>query len=233
MFAFPAQAAACDTMQGLAGLAIAAVGIAGMTVIASGMVSGPRLAAGEVFHFHNWPPGWLALYEARGFLDRDPLPRWAIVSGAAARWSDILARLPAHDPGREIAELAGAFGLREGLVTPVRSLDGHLGLVSVGGPEPSLSDARCHYLQVVCTATLHRAEALAAGAAVRTTPSLSRRERECVALLTQGMGEREIASRLGIREVTARFHLDNARLKTGARSRTHLAAIAGQWLGRG
>jgi DNA-binding CsgD family transcriptional regulator len=232
MLAYVGRARECASMAELAALAADSVGMAGMTAIASGMITGPRLARGEVFHFNNWPAEWLSLYQERGYLERDPIPRWAVVSGAPVRWTDMLRQLPANDPGYEIAAAAARFGFTEGVITPVRTLGGHLGLVSVGGPREALSSEEFHFLHTVCTATLHRAEALTPDSVPPVAPHFSRREQECVMLLIQGLTEREIAERLGIREVTARFHLDNARQKTGARSRTHLAAIAAQWLGR-
>jgi DNA-binding CsgD family transcriptional regulator len=41
-----------------------------------------------------------------------------------------------------------------------------------------------------------------------------------------GLTDREIARDLGIAHATVRFHLESARRKVGARSRTHLAALA-------
>ena len=54
----------------------------------------------------------------------------------------------------------------------------------------------------------------------------SRREVDCLTLLVQGLTDAEIAVRLEIKHATVRFHLDGARRKTRARSRTHLAALA-------
>lgn len=47
-----------------------------------------------------------------------------------------------------------------------------------------------------------------------------------MALLVQGYTDDEIAARLEIKHATVRFHLDGARRKAKARSRTHLAALA-------
>jgi DNA-binding CsgD family transcriptional regulator len=54
----------------------------------------------------------------------------------------------------------------------------------------------------------------------------SPRESDCLALLVRGHTDEEIAADLAITHATVRFHLDGARRKTGARSRTHLAALA-------
>ena len=57
-------------------------------------------------------------------------------------------------------------------------------------------------------------------------PGFSPREIDCLSLLVQGHTDREIARDLAITHATVRFHLDSARRKTNARSRTHLAALA-------
>ena len=56
--------------------------------------------------------------------------------------------------------------------------------------------------------------------------TFSRRETDCLALLVKGFTDAEIAAQLKIKHATVRFHLDGARRKTKARSRTHLAALA-------
>jgi DNA-binding CsgD family transcriptional regulator len=57
------------------------------------------------------------------------------------------------------------------------------------------------------------------------TITFSRREIDCLALLVKGLTDAEIAAHLQIKHATVRFHLDGARRKTSARSRTHLAAL--------
>jgi LuxR family quorum sensing-dependent transcriptional regulator len=56
--------------------------------------------------------------------------------------------------------------------------------------------------------------------------NLSRREIDCVGRVAHGLTDEEIAVELGISHATVRFHLDSARRKLVARSRTHLAALA-------
>jgi DNA-binding CsgD family transcriptional regulator len=59
-----------------------------------------------------------------------------------------------------------------------------------------------------------------------TAPAFSPRETDCLARLVRGLTDEEIAADLSITHATVRFHLDGARRKAGARSRTHLAALA-------
>jgi len=74
------------------------------------------------------------------------------------------------------------------------------------------------------TATAHEQPGPARGRPA--PPHFSPRETDCVALLVRGHTDEEIAAALAITHATVRFHLDGARRKAGARSRTHLAALA-------
>ncbi|HEY1753304.1 MAG TPA: helix-turn-helix transcriptional regulator [Caulobacteraceae bacterium] len=63
-------------------------------------------------------------------------------------------------------------------------------------------------------------------AELRPQPRFSPRELDCVRLLVRGFTDEQMAARLAISHATVRFHLDGARRKAAARSRTHLAALA-------
>lgn len=195
----------------------------GMTASASGMVSGPRALSAIPFHFTNWPADWTEIYRARGYVKIDPLPRWAIVSGAPMSWTEVVERLPAADPGREVYQAARAHGFQEGFATPVRTRTGALGLVSVGGGErPAFQLQERIFLQVISAATLMRAEELLEAPTAPPSP-FTLREQECIALLRQGFTDAEIGTTLGVALTTVRAHLQNARRKAGARNRVELA----------
>lgn len=223
---FPEQMRLCETLEQIAEVFASTILPLGMTASASGMVSGPKSLSANVFHFVNWPPEWLALYLARGYDKKDPVPRWAIISGKPIAWSEMMRTLAPDDPGHEVFNAAREWGYSEGFITPVRASDGSLGLISVGGECERLGDAERVFLQGISTAALHRAEAISTPEASSAVAKLlSRRERECVSLLLQGFTDREIGAVLGVSEATARFHIDNARRKLGARSRPQLVAL--------
>jgi predicted ATPase/DNA-binding CsgD family transcriptional regulator len=58
------------------------------------------------------------------------------------------------------------------------------------------------------------------------TTQLTRRERDVVLLVTQGLTNRQIAHRLGVSERTVEAHLDHVRTKLDLRSRAQIAAWA-------
>jgi pSer/pThr/pTyr-binding forkhead associated (FHA) protein len=59
------------------------------------------------------------------------------------------------------------------------------------------------------------------------TPNLSRRERQVVALVVEGLTDRQIGERLFISTSTVRSHLDRVAEKTGFRRRVDLIRLAG------
>lgn len=59
--------------------------------------------------------------------------------------------------------------------------------------------------------------------------SLSPREREVLAVLVRGLGDKQIAAELGLSWHTARGYLRSAMLKTGAKSRVELAIGCQRW----
>jgi DNA-binding CsgD family transcriptional regulator len=217
----------CASVADVSALFRDTVALVGMGASASGMVSGPVAVSDFPFHFMNWPQEWLALYRERGLAKIDPIPRWAIGSGAAVSWSEVMAALPAKDPGHEAYRIAASFGFREGFVTPVRTAGGDLGLVSVGGDRGALVAEERLFLQTVSTAALQRANSLMKLPRDAGSGVLSLRERECVQLLGQGFTDRDISQVLKVSAATTRFHIDNAKRKLGARSRPHLILLAG------
>lgn len=198
-----------------------------ITAAASGYISGPRAASGKPFHFTNWPEAWLNIYLQNDFVMADPLPRWARASGRAMSWSELFALLPPRDAGLRVAEASWAFGFIEGMVIPMRGDDNSLGLVAFATPRASLSAIEQAFLTIIGRAAFEAAERIERGeVAGRAAPVMTEKEIGCLALLVQGHSDREIAGILGVTEPTVRFHLANAREKTGAVSRTHMAALA-------
>jgi LuxR family quorum sensing-dependent transcriptional regulator len=214
---------ASRSMDELARRFAQAISPVGMTASACGMVLGPRALSDFPFHFVNWPADWLEMYLGRGFVTIDPIPRWAMVSGEAVSWSEVLARYPPSDPAWEVVHAAQAHGFHEGFATPIRTRTGALGLVGVaGGARPPFRLDERIFLQVASGAALMRAEELMAPPTVAASP-FTLREQECVALLRQGFTDAEIAAALGIALTTVRAHLKNARRKAGVRNRVELA----------
>ena len=200
----------------------------GMIAAASGYVSGPRIASPNPFHFANWPNDWLAYYMEHGLVLIDPSVRWARNSGRATTWSGLFRTLPPSDLGHKAVLAAARFGYTEGMIVPMRSSDNFLGLVCFGGKREALNRDEETFLTIIARCAFEEAERIERvdGGGGRMAPVFTPREIECLALLVRGHTEKQIAEILGISLPTVRYHMFNAREKSGAKSRTHLAALA-------
>jgi len=216
-----------DSMPKLAAALQTLIAPLGMTAAASGFVSGPKALSGNPFHFTTWPPAWVKLYMENDFLLQDPLPRWARGSGRALAWSELIRILPPRDAGRRVIEAGAKFGYLDGMAIPMRGHDNALGLITFGGARPSIPPEEQALLTIIGRAAFEAAERIEHGGnSGKAAPIMTDREIECLGLLVQGHSDRQIAKILGISETTVRFHIGNAREKTGAVSRTHMAALA-------
>ena len=63
------------------------------------------------------------------------------------------------------------------------------------------------------------------GVQYENNDGLTRRERECLPLLTQGLRSEEITKRLNIAKVTVDLHVSNAKNKLNAATREQAVAI--------
>jgi DNA-binding CsgD family transcriptional regulator len=226
-FEFALAAASLRTMTQLAAAVDAAIAPVGMTAAASGVVSGPKAASANPFHFQNWPAPWVQLYIAEDFLLADPIPRWARNSGQPLTWTALIKALPDKDRGRKVIKTAARFGYTEGMIVPMRTRDNSLGLISMGGGRTALTVGEQAFLVSVGRAAFEAADRIEnKGAAGQASPIFSMREIECLTLLVRGHSDTEIGKLLGMTIRTVRFHLSNAREKFPATSRTHLAALA-------
>jgi len=133
----------------------------------------------------------------RALIDADPARRIVLYTGS----SDVELLISGLDSG------ARGYALKEG--TP-RELTGALEIVAKGGTyvDPRLRPA------------------LLSRRTTQRMPSLSKREREIMDLLAQGMTGEDVANHLVLSSETIKTHIRNAMNKLEAHTRVHAVAIA-------
>ena len=171
-----------------------------------------------------------------------------VVVDLAHEGDDALAKIESHNPDIALIDLSmpGLEGVevirrarRSSPATAAIIYTGHAttsvvdealdagarGLVLKGAPLPDLVRA----LEVVASGSVYIDAVLAAGLATRRfteTPELSKREREILRLLSNGMTNEEIGRELFISPETVRTHVRRAISKLGAKTRTQAVATA-------
>ncbi len=177
--------------------------------------------SGECLYSRISPPGWEALYAEKRFQDVNYLTREIRLRPAPFEWADI--RL-VSDGERALANALIDNGFPNGLAVPCHGPCGYVGVVSLAferlhdiAPE----DRRA--IEFAALASHNRMRELSAVHEPRNR-TLSRRERDCIGLIAQGMSDWDISVILGVAHTTIITHVQNAKRKLGARTRAQAVA---------
>lgn len=158
-------------------------------------------------------------YRDRRFDRHDPFGKYCLTApGSVATGADHLGDYPyLGDQEREVIRSAGDAGFRAGFSSVVRR--------DARGWEAWNVGSSLARRDVEAIRRQHGRDIRLALLAVRgrlggpAVPILSARERQCLALIGDGLRIKSIARELGLAEVTVELHLRNARRKLGAKTR--------------
>jgi DNA-binding CsgD family transcriptional regulator len=143
-------------------------------------------------------------------------------------WRDPLVRAGMSPKQLRMMDEAKAFRLGDGYAVPVHSsIDVRVACV-FASEHGDFEPASCKAMRRISIIAHEHVARLARLSDWRgEAPALSERERVCLGLYAQGLGDSEIAARLGIRLPTVRRHLDLAkqRLKVSSRPEALVRAL--------
>jgi LuxR family quorum-sensing system transcriptional regulator CciR len=197
------------------------------------------LAAGEidltdtsiaVFFAIAWPLDWQKFYQSERMHEHDPVVEALGFYHAPFTWSDMRSDKRLLGLTRESLDRTVQHGWTDGIVIPLPRGGPRFGLVSLVARHGVFDEETKAFLSLVSIAFHQRVRTLAPSTGFPTPPAgTTVRERECLQLIANGLSDREIAARLGIRETTARSYFEAARAKLKARSRPETIAKAMSW----
>jgi LuxR family quorum sensing-dependent transcriptional regulator len=180
------------------------------------------------FFFLDWPAEWDEFYHRNDFFNDDLMVLEARRRNMPYLWSEIAAQSKLTDRQRQLHEAARAFGWREALAVPVHGPRGLQGLVTLATFDEIKPDASARaLLQVMSIAVHERCRASSSFGTSEPAPvALSKRELECLQWVAAGKTDWEIAQLLGIKPVTAHYHIERVKQKYGVKSRVEAVAAA-------
>lgn len=201
----------------------------GFNSVFAGIVPTAHVSPDEIASrilFQRFPSEWAGRYHDRDYVFRDPIVhRLQHDERAPFDWDEAYISCPNPDDVALIKGEAAEFGLREGYVVPVPTLDGSLAAVSFGGAGAEIDPEGRALLGFAASyavgAFLHHRESRR-----RLLGKVSPREFDCLLWAAEGKTDWEIAVILGISKPTVVKHLLSAREKLGAVTKGHAIAIA-------
>lgn len=200
----------------------------GLTSIFGGIVPtylcSPRDVV-DLVMLHRFPVEWARRYAVKRYLLRDPiLRRLRADSRSTFTWQDAYATAPREDV-RAVGGEAAEFGLREGIVIPVETLDDAPIAVSFGGSRLDLGPEEIVALRFATTYAIGQILHHRSGEGC-SDAELSPRELDCLRWSAEGKSDWEIGKILGISSATVEKHHLALRAKLGAVNRGHAIAKA-------
>jgi LuxR family quorum sensing-dependent transcriptional regulator len=175
--------------------------------------------------FQRFPTQWLDRYSSKGYVFRDPIIQHLSHERAPFTWQEGYKRCPQRRNVNLIRGEAAEFGLRDGYVVPISTMDGKIASLSFGGPGMIPVSADLSVLNFAASYALGR-HLTRIATRQRVNSNLTAREWDCLLWAGEGKTDWEISVILGISRSTVTKHIMAAREKLGAVSKAHAIATA-------
>lgn len=179
----------------------------------------------------TYPDEWVKRYVEKDYFLIDPIVRAGKRGFLPFDWMDV-----DRDSAqvRQLFREADEYEIgRQGLTLPVRGPCGERSLFSVTANLSPTSWSEHRYvclreLQVLAHYLHDRTLSLAGYRTNRQLHRLSRREQQCLQMISSGLLPKQVAVRLGLSESAVRLYIRSARLKLHAKTTNHAIAKAVQ-----
>ncbi|HLO76100.1 MAG TPA: LuxR family transcriptional regulator [Magnetospirillum sp.] len=179
----------------------------------------------------NYPEEWVRLYVERNYVAVDPVPLTAQSTPLPFQWRQALAQSPHGARAQQVFDDAATFGIHDGYTVPIHAPAG-LALMSMAVVDPTMFEPgsatrrqTLHLLalhfHLACERCLAEPPSVPA-----SLPKLTPREREVLLWTAKGKTGWEIARILNLTERTVTYHIENAKAKLGATSRSQAVVVA-------
>jgi len=211
-----------ESLETLSMLLFEAADALGLSYVACGAHIDPDDPPAGAFLFANYPQEWCDRFRARGYARIDPVYAHAARVRDAFFWDDDAFLAALNDRQNRVLNEARQFRVANGFTVPLRHdfyLPASISVMSDSGDidewvRIAVGLIGTHVYQTASMMMSH-------GRLASREAQLSRRERQCLDLKAHGASDDEIARRLDISISTVCRHLDQARLRLGAKSREH------------
>ncbi|MCX8999271.1 LuxR family transcriptional regulator [Rhizobiaceae bacterium BDR2-2] len=197
----------------------------------------PMMHETSVFHVmrEHLPENWTEFYMARSYHLIDPVLRNMVMTHGFYRFEDAHLAFEKDTNRRGIERLADdrkRFGIEDGYLFPVYGRLGLVGAVVLAAERRSeVPSVSLHMLNAALMHLFWRFVNLSDDGSARLPPtertvSMTRREKEVLALLADGLTSNEIARQLSISNHTVDWYVNGLQEKLDARNRQHAISLA-------
>ena len=184
----------------------------------------------------TYPEQWVHRYFGQNYMTLDPVLAAGFVRTVPYSWDEVVMSDELGSDQKKFFMEADDFKLRDGLSVPINGYAGEFALMSLvadGAPTEASKTIKQHrHTAHLMTMYYHNhaSSMLVSEAIKRFSPTLTKREKEVLTWVANGKTTWETSEILSIGETTVLTHIENAKRKLGAPSRTQ-AVVKAIYLG--
>ena len=200
----------------------------GFTAVSSWSMPSPERAPEGCVILNTRPLDYVENYIRKDYVHRDPVVTELFASLKPFSWTDVREHRSLTKEERNIIDEAREFGATDGFIVPIVSYSGSLAVFSPCGRDPDLSMRARAAVELVGLYSYHalqRSLVRHRRESVVHSP-LTPREKEIVSWVAMGKTDDEIGEILSISATTVITHLNRAKRKLDAFSRTYMVVQA-------
>lgn len=184
----------------------------------------------------TYPERWVKRYFAQNYMDIDPVLAAGFERAVPYSWDEVVINDELADNQKIFFMEADDFKLRDGLSVPINGYAGEFALMTMvadgksGEARETIHEHR-HTMHLLTMYYHNHASSMLVGEALkRFSPTLTKRETEVLTWVANGKTTWETSEILSIGETTVLTHIENAKRKLNAPSRTQ-AVVKAIYLG--
>ena len=199
----------------------------GYTHVTVWSLPGPGSGLHDGVLLNTRPEDYNEHYARENLIAKDPVILALRRNVVPFSWSDIKDQVMSK-AARRILEEAVDFGARDGLVIPILTASGSLALFSPCGHSPNLTPRARSALEMIGIYSHHALQRALVQVSRDKAPAeaLTQREREVLTWVAAGETDDEIGIILNLGRTTVLTHVENAKRKLDATTRTYAVVQA-------
>lgn len=180
----------------------------------------------------TYPKQWENRYFEQNYMTIDPVLEACFHRSLPYSWDEVVDPGALTEEQKEFFIEAGDFKLKNGISVPINGYKGEFALMTMvtDGTEKEAKktiEEHRHTAHLLTMYYHNHASSMVVGEALkRYTPALTRREKEVLSWVANGKTTWEISEILSIGETTTLTHIENAKKKLNAPSRTQAVVKA-------
>jgi len=180
----------------------------------------------------TYPKQWENRYFEKNYMAIDPVLEACFHRSLPYAWDEIVAPMELTREQRDFFMEASDFKLNDGISVPINGYKGEFALMTMvaDGTQKETQETIQQHRHTVHLLTMYyhnHASSMVVGEALkRYTPMLTKREKEVMSWVANGKTTWEISEILSIGETTTLTHVENAKKKLNAPSRTQAVVKA-------